>query len=272
MTAVTDSCAVSLNHVTVTAEGHTLLDDVSWQVARGERCFILGANGAGKTSLIKVLLGLLWPRRGAEVSVLGCRYGRDNLESARRKIAWASPFMIPWLMNNDNENFTVLDTVLTGADATLQLYRQSAPEEIRRAENALERLQGAHLRDKLFARCSSGEQVKALIARTMMTDPELLILDETCVHLDLQSREILLQAVDALVAAAPSTTVIFVTQRIEEITAVFQRGIIISAGRIAAQGPREEILTPANLRNAFGGLSLRLLPGPGGRLWPLPEN
>ena len=158
-----------------------------------------------------------------------------------------------------------------GADASVQRYRAATAGENERARAALEKMGAAHLAARPFARCSSGEQVKALIARAMMRDPELLILDETCVHLDLQSREALLAAVDGLAAAAPATTMLFVTQRLEEITPTFAQGLILAGGRIAAQGPRAEILTSENLRLAFPGLSLRLLPGPGGRLWPLPE-
>ena len=263
--------AIDVRHATVAANGTEILRDLTWQVARGERWFILGANGAGKTTLVKTILGLVWPRRGGNVAVLGCRYGQDDLQAARDKIAWASPFLSTWMQSDGGENMTVLDAVLTGADASVQRYRAATAGENERARAALEKMGAAHLAARPFARCSSGEQVKALIARAMMRDPELLILDETCVHLDLQSREALLAAVDGLAAAAPATTMLFVTQRLEEITPTFAQGLILAGGRIAAQGPRAEILTSENLRLAFPGLSLRLLPGPGGRLWPLPE-
>ncbi len=265
------SLAIDIRHATVAADGTEILHDLTWQVARGERWFILGANGAGKTTLIKTILGLLWPRRGGSVAVLGCRYGQDDLQAARDKIAWASPFLSAWMLSDGNESMTVLDAVLTGTDASVQRYRAATAEEIARARAALGKMGAAHLESRPYARCSSGEQVKALIARTMMRAPELLILDETCVHLDLQSRETLLVAIDALARAAPETTLLFVTQRLEEITPTFAHGLILAQGRVAAQGSREAILTPENLRLAFPGLSLRLLPGPGGRLWPLPQ-
>ncbi|MDR0867798.1 MAG: ATP-binding cassette domain-containing protein [Planctomycetota bacterium] len=259
--------AIDLKNITVSFNGGGGLRHLSWRVERGERWFILGANGAGKTTLVKVILGMLWARAGGEVAVLGCRYGTDNLLAARRKIAWASPFMPEWI-SGGNDALTVLQVVLTGADATFDLYRSPAAAEVARAETALAMLNAAALRDKLFAKCSSGEQVKTLIARAMMIEPELMILDETCVHLDLSSREILLRSVDALAQRLPATTLILVTHRLEEITPTFTRGLLLRDGQIAAQGERERILTPENLRAAFG-LNLRLVAGAGGRLWPV---
>ena len=239
---------------------------------RGEHWFVLGPNGAGKTTLLKMILGLIWPLFGAEISVLGNRYGHSDLFEVRKKIAWASPFMQAWTLDTYNAQLTVRDVVLSGIESTVGFYRKPTADELERAEKVLALLNGAHLGDRLFARVSSGEQVKALIGRTLIAKPELLILDETCVHLDLASREILLDSIDSIAQNSPETTIIFVTQRIEEITASFERGMILGAGRIAVQGKRKDILTPENLAAAFGGLKLDLMPGPKGRLWPLPKG
>lgn len=259
--------AINIEHATLKLEGKEILHDLSWSVDRGERWFILGPNGAGKTTLVKLILGLVWPLFGAEVTVLGARYGRTDIMQVRKKIAWASPFMQSWTAEN---GLTVRDVVLSGLDSTIGFYREPSSEELRRCNDVLSMLGAGELRDKPFTRISSGEQVKALIGRCLIARPELLILDETCVHLDLYSREILLSAIDSLAEQSPETTILFVTQRIEEITKTFGKGLILGAGRITAQGERREILTPHHLSEAFNGLKIELKEGPNGRLWPFP--
>lgn len=264
--------AIDIKNATVKLEGNEILHDLSWSVGRGEHWFVLGPNGAGKTTLVKMILGLVWPLFGAEVTVLGNRYGRSNLFEVRKKIAWASPFMQSWTLDTYNASLTVLDVVLSGIDSTVGFYRKPSSDELKRADEVLEVMNATHIRDRNFGRISSGEQVKALIGRTLIANPELLILDETCVHLDLASREILLDSIDSIAKNSPDTTILFVTQRIEEITSSFDYGMILGSGRIAVQGTRSEILTPENLKLAYSGLELDLLPGPGGRLWPLPKR
>ena len=129
-------------------------------------------------------------------------------------------------------------------------------------------IQGGSIADRYFDRLSSGEQVKAIIARALISDPELVILDETCVYLDLTSREILLKAIDALAARKNSPTMVFITQRIEEITKSFDRGLILKDGRVYKQGLREEILTAENLHETFG-MPINLIEAPNGRIWPV---
>lgn len=261
--------AIEIKNATLKLEGKEILHSLNWSVNRGEHWFILGPNGAGKTTLVKMILGLIWPLYGAEITVLGNRYGTVNLFDVRKKIAWASPFLQAWTNSVMNSQCTVMDVVLSGIDSTVGFYRKAKPEEIEKASGILELLGALKLADRAFERVSSGEQVKALIGRTLIADPELLILDETCVHLDLKSREILLDSIESIAARSRKTTILFVTQRLEEITASFQHGMILGGGRITAQGKRSDILTPENLKAAFD-IDLKLLPGPGGRLWPLP--
>lgn len=262
--------SISIRNATLKLEGVEILHNLSWEVERGERWFILGPNGAGKTTLVKMMLGLIWPLYGAEISVLGQRYGQVDLAQVRKKIAWSSPFMQDWTCETMPGSLTILDVVLSGLDSTVGFYRTATKEELEKAHAVLDLLHAEKLANKLFVRTSSGEQIKALIGRTLIADPELVILDETCVHLDLTSREILLDAIDSIATRKRDTTMIFITQRIEEITASFTKGMILADGRIAAMGRREDILTPENLAVAFNGLKLKLVPGPGGRLWPFP--
>jgi iron complex transport system ATP-binding protein len=256
--------AIVIKGATVKLDGNVILDSLDWRVGRGERWFILGPNGAGKTTLVKLILGLLWPLYGAEVNVLGNRYGVSDLALVRKRIAWISPFLKDWT----EARWTVLDVALSGLDSTIGFYREPKKGEREKALEALDMMGCAHLADRHFDRVSSGEQVKALVSRALIASPELAILDEACVYLDLGSREILLAAIDRLACKKGAPTILFVTQRIEEITKTFDRGMILGAGKIVKQGPRDEILTEANIREAFK-LNVGLNPSPDGRLWPV---
>ena len=264
-----DDPALLIRNATLKLEGNTILHDFNWRVERGGRWFILGPNGAGKTTLVKMILGMAWPLYGAEVRVLGNRYGACDITEVRKKVAWASPFLSNWTEDSDHR-WTTLDVALSGLDSTIGFYRKPLDSEVERALAALDRIGARHLADRYYDRLSSGEQIKALIARALIGHPELMILDETCVYLDLSSREYLLSAVDELAAQKDSPTMIFITQRIEEITASFNKGMILGEGRVQSVGDRSEILTAENLSAAFG-MKIRLYARPDGRFWPVPE-
>ncbi len=256
--------AIEIARATVKLDGNEILRSLSWTVERGEHWFILGPNGAGKTTLVKLILGLLWPLYGAEVSVLGNRYGSCNVNEVRKRIAWISPFLQAWT----GGEWTVLEVALSGLDSTIGFYRKAKQGEEEKALAALDLMGCAHLAERRFDRVSSGEQVKALVARALISSPELAILDEACVYLDLRSREILLDALDKLALKPGAPTILFVTQRIEEITRTFEKGMILGGGRISLQGPRDEVLTEANIGNAFN-IAVRLQKNSDGRLWPV---
>ncbi|MFA7231277.1 MAG: ATP-binding cassette domain-containing protein [Victivallaceae bacterium] len=246
--------------------GTLILKDFNWRVEKGAHWFILGANGAGKTTLVKTLMGYAWPVFGAKVKVLGNTYGQANLSEVRKKIAWVSPFMQQWT----SSDWTALQMVISGLDATLGLFRKPTPDEISKALQVMKKLNCAKLAEHSMDAMSSGEQVKILICRALMHDPELMILDEACVHLDLCSREFLLKTIEELARREDSPTIIFITQRIEDITPVFERGMILREGRIVATGSRTEILTEDNLLKTFG-MKVRIMTGASGRLWPILE-
>ena len=243
--------------------GREILKGINWQVERGERCFVLGANGAGKTTLVRMLMGYAWPVFGAVVEVLGHRFGTVNLQELRKRIAWVSPLMHQWL--GDRE-WTGRQMVLSGPDATIGLFRDPTPQEEAHAAELMHSLRADHLMDRPVAAMSSGQQVKVLIARALMTNPELMILDEPSVFLDIAGREFLLNTIADLAATRPDLTLIFITQRIEDILPTFDRGMILREGQIISHGSRDQILTESNLRQAFD-LSIRLIQGQNGRLW-----
>ncbi len=255
--------AVLVENAHVYLSGREVLRGIDWEVQRGERCFILGANGAGKTTLVRVLMGYAWPLFGATVQVLGHRFGDVNLQELRKRIAWVSPLMHRWL--GDRE-WTGLEMALSGPDGTIGLFRVPRQDEVDRARRLLADLNAAYLENRTVVTMSSGEQVKVLIARALMTDPELMILDEPSVFLDIAGREFLLSTIARLAEQRPELTLLFITQRIEDILPEFSRGLIMQDGRIIACGSRDNVLTEENLRRAYG-LPIHLVRGQNGRLW-----
>ncbi|MBE6427624.1 MAG: ATP-binding cassette domain-containing protein [Planctomycetaceae bacterium] len=240
-----------------------VLNNISWSVRKGERYFILGANGAGKTTLVKILLGYLWPRYGARIRILGEEYGKVNLSELRKRIAWVSPFAH---QVTQNPNLTACELVLSGMNSTLSYFHEIKPEEEARAKAVLARLNAEELLHERVQVLSSGEQVKVLIARALMTDPELMILDEPNVYLDVPGREFLLRTIESLANENPDLTLVFITQRIEDILPLFTHGMILKSGGILADGPREEVLTEKNLKQAFD-MDLKLIRTESGRFW-----
>lgn len=255
--------AIHVEGAKVYLGGREVLHGIDWTVKRGERCFILGANGAGKTTLVRMLMGYAWPVFGATVEVLGRRFGTVNLQELRKKIAWVSPLMHQWL--GDHE-WTGREMALSGPDATIGLFREPTKAEEQRAAEIMEALQASHLMERRVTTMSSGEQVKVLIARALMTSPELMILDEPSVFLDIAGREFLLHTIEQLAEQRPELTLIFITQRIEDILPIFSRGMILREGRILAHGSRDSVLTEDNLRRAYD-LPIRLIHATNGRLW-----
>ncbi|MDO5451440.1 MAG: ATP-binding cassette domain-containing protein [Akkermansia sp.] len=258
---------VNIEGARVYLSGREILHGIDWRVEQGERCFILGANGAGKTTLVRMMMGYAWPLYGARVEVLGHRFGTVNLQELRKRIAWVSPLMHQWL--GDRE-WTGREMVLSGPDATIGLFRTPTAGEEERAAALMESLRATHLMDRKVVAMSSGEQVKVLIARALMTRPDLMILDEPSVFLDIAGREFLLKTIAELAALRPELTIIFITQRIEDILPEFSRGMILKEGNIVAHGAREAVLTEENLRRAFD-LDIRLIKARNGRLWSVIE-
>jgi len=258
--------AINIENATVMMDEKVVLKNISLQIKKGEKCFILGANGAGKTTLIRTILGYIWPLYGAKVEVLGNLYGSVNLNELRRKISWVSPFIQQHL----DRTLTGLDMVLSATDGYLGFYRKATDEELQKAEKLLENLNGLHLANKSILGMSSGEQMKILIARALLTKPELMIFDEPNVYLDITEREFVLKMVKKIAQENPDLTMIFISQRIEDILPEFKTGMIINKGEIFAQGSREEILSEKNLSNAFK-TPVKLIKTDSGRFWAITD-
>lgn len=255
---------ITIKNATVILDRKKVLDSINLEVPEGSHQFILGANGSGKTTLMHMLLGYVWPLFGAEINVFGQRFGRCNLSDLRKKVSWVSAFLQNWT----NANWPVIEVVVSGLDGTIGLYRDILEDERDLALKVLESLDAAKLADRPFSHLSSGEQMKILIARALISKPRLMIFDEACVHLDLKTREFLLETIDDLAIRKDTPTILFITQRIEDISSAFTNGIILKNGKIIANGSRDKIITEENIRNAFD-VDVELVKTANNRYWTI---
>ena len=223
-----------------------ILKNIQWQVKKREHWAVLGLNGSGKTTLLQMIAGYLWPSKG-KITVLGNRYGQCDLRQVRKSIGWVSSALEERLHPGER----VRDVVISGKFASFGLYEQWGDDEVRQAEQLLRQFQCDHLADARFGRLSEGERQKVLIARALMAEPQLLILDEPCNGLDLYAREQLLQAISRLARLPHGPTLLYVTHHIEEILPDFQYVLLMADGTVYAMGEKERVLSSANLTAAY---------------------
>ncbi|WP_314172962.1 ABC transporter ATP-binding protein [Streptomyces winkii] len=239
---------LELVDVSVVRDGHALLDDVSWSVKEGERWVILGPNGAGKTTLLNLASSYLFPSTGS-ATVLGDKLGAVDVFELRPRIGMAGIAMAEKLPRSQ----TVLRTVLTAAYG-MTAHWQEEYEEVdeERALAFLDRLGMTEYLDRKFGTLSEGERKRTLIARAMMTDPELLLLDEPAAGLDLGGREDLVRRLGRLARDPYAPSMLMVTHHVEEIAPGFTHVLMIRQGQVLAAGPIETELTSRNLSRCFG--------------------
>lgn len=242
------SSALEFTDVVVRREGRNIIDQVTWQVADDQRWVILGPNGAGKTTLLQLADTLLHPTSGT-VTVLGETLGRTDVFDLRPRIGFASSALAKRIPRDE----TVLNTVLTAAYSVLGRWNESYEGiDERRALRVLGEWKLAHLAERTFGTLSDGEQKRVQIARAVMTDPELLLLDEPTASLDLGSREELLSLLTGYASSPSTPAMLMVTHHVEEIPLGFTHVMLLREGRIVAAGPIEETLTAESLTEAFG--------------------
>lgn len=245
---------ISLRDCRVERDGHTLLDNVSWDVQAGQQWAILGGNGSGKTTLLNLVSGYVWPTAGT-ATVLGQRFGHVDLRELRQRMGFVST-AIADRFRALRPTETVNQVVLSGAFASIGLYGMdptAAGPRLEAAATHLERMGIAHLATRSWATLSTGEQQRALVARALMADPELLLLDEPCAGLDLKGREELLHYLEAGLSGPgrSSVTALYVTHYPEEILPCFTHVLLLKGGQSLAQGPKYTVLTPTRLSTAL---------------------
>ena len=241
------SLVIDLRGVEVRRGGRSILGPIDWTVRRGERWVILGPNGSGKTTLVQVASTYLWPSAGA-VHVLGAEIGTVDARELRRRIGYASSA----LERQIDDGLTALDVVRTARHAALGPWWHRYSEADReRALGLLERLGVRAFADRPFGLLSTGERRRVQIARALMPEPEVLILDEPSASLDLGAREALLRDLDALSGDSGLAAIVLVNHHVEEIPPTFDRALVLGDGLAVAAGPIDDALSSAALREAF---------------------
>jgi iron complex transport system ATP-binding protein len=239
---------VLMTGVGVVRDGATLVDEVDWVVDHDQRWVILGPNGAGKTTLLRVASTRLFPTRGT-VEILGERLGAVDVFELRPRIGLSSVALGERIPAGEK----VKDVVLTASYGIVGRWREhyGAHDEAR-AEAVLHQLGCAHLGDRTYGTLSEGERKRVQIARALMTDPEVLLLDEPAAGLDLGGREDLVTRLTALAADPRAPTTVLVTHHVEEVPVGFTHALLLRAGRVVASGTLQEAMTAQTLSETFG--------------------
>lgn len=235
--------AVSVRRYTT---GQVILDDIDWVVNSGEHWALLGANGAGKTTVLRLIGALMHPTAGT-VDVLGNRLGRVDMRELRAHIGLVSSAQKVPL------DATAHTVVLTGYTGTVQpLWRKYDDEARDRADTLLAELEIKDLKERPYGVCSGGQRARVLVARALMADPALLLLDEPFNALDLPSREDLIDALHRLATTRTALTTITVTHHLEELSPAIGHVLLLKEGRVLASGPAGEVLTGERMTQCFG--------------------
>ena len=239
---------IDLQDVSLRRDGRLLVGPITWQVELDERWVVIGPNGAGKTSLLRIAAAMEHPSSGVAY-VLAERLGRADVSELRARVGLSSSALS--LRIPDGE--VVRDLVVSAGYAVLGRWRERYEDvDYARATDILESIGAEHLVDRRYGTLSEGERKRVLIARSLMTDPELLLLDEPAAGLDLGGREELVARLADLAADPDSPALVLVTHHVEEIPPGFTHCLILAEGQVVASGLLGDTLTSENLSRAFG--------------------
>jgi iron complex transport system ATP-binding protein len=240
--------AVALGGVSVVRDGRRLLDDVTWQVRKGERWAVLGPNGSGKTTLLSVAAMRLLPTTG-QVTVLGNRYGHCDARAVRRRVALVSGSVARQL----RPALCAHDIVVTGRTGALEpFWQESSDADHAEADTLLAAAGLTDAADRPFGVLSEGERQQVLVARALMSRPELLLFDEPAAGLDLGARERLVRRLAELAADPAAPPQVLVTHHVEEIPPGVTHAALVRQGRLVAAGSAEEVLSGPAVSACFG--------------------
>ncbi len=242
-----DAPLLAVENLSIVRAETTLLDRVNWRVEPGEHWVVLGANGSGKTSLLRALTGYLTASDG-DIHLLGEHYGECDWRDLRERVGLVSSALQASIPPGE----PALDTVVSGKYAQLDLWREPSPADRRAARRWLRTVDLNVPEDRPWLHLSQGERQRVLIARALMARPRLLILDEPCAGLDPVSREHFLDVFNALATHRGGPALVLVTHHVEEIMPVFTHALLLRGGRVVAAGPRDTTLTTRRLSETFG--------------------
>jgi iron complex transport system ATP-binding protein len=239
---------IDLRGVSLRRGDHMLVGPLDWAVELDERWVVIGPNGAGKTSLLRIAAAAEHPSSGAAY-VLGERLGRVDVSELRARIGLSSSVLAQRVPTDE----VVRDLVVSAGYSVLGRWRERYDDvDYRRAIDMLESLGAEHLADRTYGTLSEGERKRVLIARALMTDPELLLLDEPAAGLDLGGREELVARLADLAADPDAPALVLVTHHVEEVPPGFSHCLMLAEGRVVASGLLPDVLTAQNLSTAFG--------------------
>src|SRR5215204_4315143 len=239
---------VDLAGVTIVRGGSTLVDDVTWRIDESDRWVVIGPNGAGKTTLLQVLAAQIHPTSGV-AGLLGEVLGTVDVFELRPRIGLTSAALADRVPRSER----VADVVVSASYAVLGRWREEYDElDHQRAKELLTELGIGHLSERTFGTLSEGERKRVQIARALMTDPELMLLDEPAAGLDLGGREDLVSTLSVLAKDPASPATVLVSHHVEEIPPGFTHVLMLREGGVVAQGPIDEALTPEALSATFG--------------------
>ena len=253
--------AVDVRDLVVVCNGTTILDGVSCRLERGRYTAILGANGCGKTTFARCLLGQVFATRGS-VTVLGQTLGQTDIRKLRRRIGIVNPTTDPGGAGGAggfhvmgavvDADLSTTEAVISGFFGTVGLYDHYTEVQHTRARVLLEMVGLAHRMDLRFGLLSTGEQRRALIARALVHMPELLILDEPTAGLDLAGREQVLATVERVLDQPDAPAVLMITHHVQELSPKTHRVMLMKDGRFITTGNPKQVLTSEKLSEAFG--------------------
>ncbi|WP_166904008.1 ABC transporter ATP-binding protein [Mycobacterium sp. DL440] len=239
---------IDFARVTLRRGGNTLVGPITWAVELDERWVVIGPNGAGKTSLLRIAAATEHPSSGTAY-VLGERLGRTDMSELRARVGLSSSALSQRIPDDE----VVRDLVVSAGYAVLGRWREDYEDvDYAQAVDMLESVGAEHLAERTYGTLSEGERKRVLIARSLMTDPELLLLDEPAAGLDLGGREELVARLTDLAADPDAPAMVLVTHHVEEIPVGFSHALILSEGHAVASGLLTEVLTAENLSKAFG--------------------
>jgi iron complex transport system ATP-binding protein len=244
---MSSSPAFELSGVDLIEQGRSVLRDLDWTARHDERWVVLGPNGSGKTSILRILSFTRAPSRGT-VTVLGDRYGTVDVRLTRRRIGLASSALLQRL----RPTLVAHDVVVMGSDAALEPWWSTySAEQHERADALLELVGCAGHAQQEVATLSEGERKRLLVARVLMTEPELVLFDEPCAGLDLGGREALVSVLGEL-ARRDDRPMVLVTHHLEEIPGGITHALLLREGEVVAAGPAVETLTSGAVSETFG--------------------
>lgn len=240
--------ALAMVGVGFTRDGRDLLDGVDWRVEADQDWVVIGLNGSGKTSLIRIAALYEHPSRGT-VDVLGERLGRTDVRVLRTRLSLVSAAMADLV----RPNLSAAEVVMCGRFAALEPWWHTYTEADRDRARALLAAQGVGaVADHPMGTLSSGERQRTLLARALMNEPGLVLLDEPTAGLDLRGREELVDRLGALAVDPDAAPLVLVTHHVEEIPPGFTHLLALRDGRVLAQGPVDDVLTAELLSDTFG--------------------